>query len=105
LVSPGKAAFGAEGEAMQPIYLRLPLLTRTPDQANALFEHLSAAGIGVGRMYRRTLPEFFPELAGHALAGSERVARTLLTLPTNHHMTRADLAQIPKLVQAGLARG
>jgi hypothetical protein len=54
-------------------------------------------------MYGRTLSAFFPQVAAPPLAGSERVARTLLTLPTNHHLSAADLARIPELVRAGLA--
>jgi dTDP-4-amino-4,6-dideoxygalactose transaminase len=50
-------------------------------------------------MYRRTLPEFFPQLAGRALPGAERIARTLLTLPTNHHVQAHDLARIVALVR------
>ena len=99
---PALASAGSMGERGQPIYLRLPLLTGTPAQADALFTTLTNAGIGVGRMYRRTLPEFFPQLTGFPLAGSERVARTLLTLPTNHHLTAADLARIPELVHKGM---
>jgi dTDP-4-amino-4,6-dideoxygalactose transaminase len=83
--------------------LRLPLLTNTPAQADAIFAALSAAGIGVGRMYGRTMAEYFPQLATPMLAGSERVARTLLTLPTNHHLMPEDIARIPELVRAALA--
>lgn len=100
---PGSMNLESVGDAAQPIYLRLPLLTENPAQADALFETLASAGIGVGRMYRRTLSEFFPQLAGGSFAGSDRVARTLLTLPTNHHLTQADLLQIPELVRKSLA--
>jgi dTDP-4-amino-4,6-dideoxygalactose transaminase len=86
----------------QPIYLRLPILTNTPAQADTIFALLKAAGIGVGRMYGRTLTEFFPHLAGPSLAGSERVARTLLTLPTNHHLSAEEIARIPELVRKAL---
>jgi dTDP-4-amino-4,6-dideoxygalactose transaminase len=89
----------------QPIFLRLPLLTNTLAQADTLFALLSAAGIGVGRMYGRTLSEFFPQLAGHSLPGSERVAHTLLTLPTNYHLSPADSVRIAELVRAGLTSG
>jgi perosamine synthetase len=99
---PASTSAGAVGERGEPIFLRLPLLTGTPAQADALFTTLANAGIGVGRMYRRTLPEFFPQLTAPPLAGSERVARTLLTLPTNHHLTAADLARIPELVHKGV---
>jgi dTDP-4-amino-4,6-dideoxygalactose transaminase len=86
----------------QPIYLRLPLLTNTPAQTDTIFAALTAAGIGVGRMYGHTLQEFFPQLVAPPLVGSERVARTLLTLPTNHHISTEDIARIPELVRTAL---
>jgi dTDP-4-amino-4,6-dideoxygalactose transaminase len=89
-------------ETKQPIFLRLPLLTRTQAQADTIFTSLSTAGIGVGRMYGRTIPDFFPQLAGSPLPGSERVARTLLTLPTNHHMLVEELAKLPDLIRMAL---
>jgi perosamine synthetase len=96
----------AAGDVVEPVYLRLPMLTENSAQADAIFKTLTSAGIGVGRMYRRTLLEIFPQLASESssssFAGSERVARTLLTLPTNHHLTQADLMKIPQLVGKGL---
>jgi len=86
----------------QAIYLRLPLLTSTAAQADSLFAALTAAGIGVGRMYGRPITSFFPQLAGPALPGSERVARTLLTLPTNYHISDAEIAHIPEQIRVVL---
>jgi dTDP-4-amino-4,6-dideoxygalactose transaminase len=86
----------------QPIYLRLPLLTSTQAQADTIFAALNKAGIGVGRMYGRTITEFFPQLVGPPLPGSERVARTLLTLPTNYHLRPNEMAQIPEVIRAAL---
>ncbi len=86
------------GGAADATYLRFPLLAATPALADALEQRLWAAGIGVGRMYRRTLPEFFPQLAGPRLPGAERVATTLLTLPTNHHVQDRDLDRMAALV-------
>ena len=98
---PGLTLPTTTAPAAQPIYLRLPLLTATAAQADALARALGAAGLG--RMYRRTLAEFFPQLAAGDLSGSLRVARTLCTLPTHHHVTDADLAQMPQWVAAVLA--
>jgi dTDP-4-amino-4,6-dideoxygalactose transaminase len=88
----------------QPIFLRLPLLTSTIAQADTIFTELTAAGIGVGRMYGRTVAEFFPKIAGATLPGSERVARTLLTLPTNYHLAADEIARIPELIRNALIR-
>ena len=85
--------------AEDAIYLRFPLLAATPALADALEQRLWAAGMGVGRMYRRTLPEFFPQLAGSRLPGAERVARTLLTLPTHHYVQDRDLERMAAIVR------
>jgi hypothetical protein len=36
------------------------------------------------------------------MPGSERVARTLLTLPTNHHVQAGDIERIPELIRGAL---
>jgi dTDP-4-amino-4,6-dideoxygalactose transaminase len=107
LSTPGiVSAKSAEQRAMentkQPIYLRLPLLTSTVAQTETIHAALTAAGIGVGRMYGRTISEFFPQLAATPLPESERMARKLLTLPTNYHLTGAEIARIPEIIRATL---
>ena len=102
LTTPGIGRVTSSENTKQPIYLRLPLLTSTFAQADTIYATLNAAGIGVGRMYGRTIPEFFPQLAGAPLPGSARVARTLLTLPTNHHLTADEVTRIPTLIRGAL---
>jgi dTDP-4-amino-4,6-dideoxygalactose transaminase len=80
------------GEVDGAIYLRLPVVVQEPGLADVLQRRLAAAGIGAGRMYRRTLAEIFPALAGEAYPGSEQLAAGLLTLPTNHYVTAEDIA-------------
>jgi dTDP-4-amino-4,6-dideoxygalactose transaminase len=86
------------------IYLRLPVITADAAQAAALQQSLATAGISAGRMYRRTLAEIFPSLAGGAYPGAEQVAAGLLTLPTNPYVTAQDVARGAALVRRGLAR-
>jgi dTDP-4-amino-4,6-dideoxygalactose transaminase len=86
----------------QPIFVRLPLLANTQAQADTIFAALTAAGIGVGRMYGRTITGFFPQLVGPALPGSERVAATLLTLPTNYHLSQEVIRRVPELIRTAL---
>jgi dTDP-4-amino-4,6-dideoxygalactose transaminase len=102
VVTPDIAGISKTENTKQPIYLRLPLLTSTGAQADTIFAALSAAGIGVGRMYGRTISSFFPQLGGQAMPGSERVARTLLTLPTNYHLSDEEIARIPQQIRAAL---
>ncbi len=86
------------------IYLRLPLVVEDTDRADGLQAQLAAAGIGAGRMYRRTLDEFFPHLSGAVHPGAAQVARGLLTLPTNHYVTAADIRRGVALLRAALSR-
>lgn len=78
----------------EPIYLRLPVLV--PDEARhqEIYRRLWAAGIGVGRMYQRPLSAIFPQIPSDGNPGAELVARSLLTLPTHHYLTDADVACI-----------
>ncbi len=93
-VCPAQAGYRAE-----PIYLRLPLLVEGEERREHLFQHLWRAGIGVGRMYRRTLAEYFPQLAPATYPGADYVARHLLTLPTHHYLTQGDIERITQVFQ------
>ena len=61
--------------AAEPIYLRLPVLVRDEARHEAIFQRLWVAGIGVGRMYQRTLAAIFPQIAAGGYPGAESVAR------------------------------
>ena len=60
----------------------------------AIFKRLWAAGIGVGRMYQRTLAAIFPQIVAGGYPGAELVACALLTLPTHHYLTGVDVDRI-----------
>ena len=84
----------------EPIYLRLPLIISGAEQRERLFRRLWAAGISAGRMYGQPLSDFFPQLAAERYPGAEYVARHLLTLPTHHYLSTAD---VDKIVQICIA--
>lgn len=84
----------------EPIYLRLPLLVANETRREELFRRLWAAGIGVGRMYGRTLAEFFPALDQGPYPGAQQIAQRLLTLPTHHYVTDRDITQIAEVFRA-----
>lgn len=84
----------------EPVYLRLPLIVDSEQRRERLLRRLWAAGIGAGRMYRNSLPELFPQLATRNYPGAAAVARRLLTLPTHHYLTPADLASIASIFQS-----
>ncbi|MCC6169598.1 MAG: DegT/DnrJ/EryC1/StrS family aminotransferase [Caldilineaceae bacterium] len=93
-------AQGVDGEA---VYLRLPLVLQDVERADGLQARLAAAGIGAGRMYRRTLDEIFPALRGAAYPGATQVARGLLTLPTNHYVDSRDIRRGAAILRQALA--
>lgn len=84
----------------EPIYLRLPVIVADEERRERLFRRLWAAGIGVGRMYRRPLPNLFPQITAETYPGASYVARHLLTLPTHHYLTNVDVEQIAQIFQA-----
>jgi len=84
----------------EPIYLRLPVLVANETLREELFQRLWAAGIGVGRMYGRTLAEFLPALDQGPYPGAQQIAQRLLTLPTHHYVTDRDMARIAEVFRA-----
>ena len=85
------------------IFLRFPfVLTADAGPADRLQRRLADAGIGAGRMYRRTLAEIFPALGSGFYPGAERMARGLLTLPTNHYVRPEDIDRGAALLLSGL---
>ena len=98
-LTPIAAAAGS-----QPIYLRLPLLARSPAQRAELIARLRRAGIGAGRLYGHTLAEIlrrpFPAALpgptavnlGDDFPGATEIAQRLLTLPTHPYVQENDLA-------------
>jgi dTDP-4-amino-4,6-dideoxygalactose transaminase len=99
---PGVILPPVHGAEEGAIYLRLPLVVEEAGRADKLQARLAAAGIGAGRMYRRTLDEIFPQLRGPALPGATQVARGLLTLPTNHYVHSRDIQRGVAILRAEL---
>lgn len=100
---PGVLWPPAQGADEGAIYLRLPLVLQDAERAGGLQARLAAAGIGAGRMYRRTLDEIFPTLRGAAYPGATQVARGLLTLPTNHYVDDHDIRRGAAILRQALA--
>jgi dTDP-4-amino-4,6-dideoxygalactose transaminase len=53
-------------------------------------------------MYQHPLPHYFPHQVanGETFPGAAYVARHLLTLPTHHYLTHADVEEIVEIFQA-----
>lgn len=86
----------------QPAFLRFPIILKNKYYADAVFQALSKAGIGVSRSYTRTLPEMFSDSSPgnrQKYPGAEHLADCLLTLPT-HHMSQMDIRQIEMVFSA-----
>lgn len=75
-------------------YLRLPLLARTAALREEFYQRLWEAGIGVGRLYQKTIGEFFPQLNLGSFPNAESIAQRLLTLPTHHYLSDNDVERI-----------
>jgi perosamine synthetase len=71
-----------------------PVLVASEGRREQIFQALWAAGIGVGKMYRRALPDLFPELQGGHYPGADYVAHHLLTLPTHHYVADGDVQRM-----------
>lgn len=84
----------------EPIYLRLPVLVASESRREQIFQALWAAGIGAGKMYRRVLPDLFPELQRGHFPGADYVAHHLLTLPTHHYVADGDVERMAAAVAA-----
>jgi perosamine synthetase len=87
----------------EPVFLRLPVVVQDQERANRLFELLSREGIGVGRSYRRTMPDLFPNVFpsdGEDFPGAARLATCLLTLPTHAYLREEDFARISRVFAA-----
>lgn len=82
-------------EGADPVYLRLPLRSSAP-VVDRLYEELAARRLGASRMYPTAITGI-PGLARHLIpsaptcAEADRVARSLVTLPTHPLVTAADL--------------
>ncbi len=83
-----------DGDDVEPGFLRLPLILDSEARRDALFQALWDAGVGAGKMYKRTLAEFFPQYALTDYPGAHAVSRRLLTLPTHHYLCEADFERI-----------
>jgi perosamine synthetase len=91
----------APAQTAEATYLRLPLIVDDEERRERLFRRLWDAGIGVGRMYRHPLPHYVPhQVDDEVYPGADYVARHLLTLPTHHYLTHADVEGIVEIFQA-----
>jgi dTDP-4-amino-4,6-dideoxygalactose transaminase len=83
----------------EPVYLRLPIRTSRPEAREQLYHRLTARRLGVSRMYPSAITAI-PELQAHLAtsvqpcAEAERVAASLMTLPTHPLVEPSDLESI-----------
>jgi len=88
-----------------PGYLRFPLLVDDLEMRDRIFQQLAAAKIGVGKMYRKTLPDLIPDLKSGSYPGAEYVARHLLTLPVHQYVKEAHLNLMVQIITGITAGG
>jgi dTDP-4-amino-4,6-dideoxygalactose transaminase len=88
-----------------PGYLRFPLLVDNLEVRDRVFQQLGAAGIGAGKMYRKTLPEFFPDLNSGRYPGAEYIASHLLTLPVHQYVKEEHIKLMIQIISGAAATG
>jgi dTDP-4-amino-4,6-dideoxygalactose transaminase len=84
----------------EPIYLRWPALIEDTKRREWIYRRLRSGGIGVGKMYRQSLPDLFGELREVHCPGARFVAAHLLTLPTHHHVADREVETMVDVVQS-----
>ena len=92
-------------EASHPAWLRFPVLGADRGMRDRLFASTSTAGLGVSVSYPRALtqlPQLASELADGPMScpGAEKVAGTILTLPTHAAVRVEDQERILELAAA-----
>jgi dTDP-4-amino-4,6-dideoxygalactose transaminase len=89
------------GEAI-PRLLRYPVLTKSKEHRDRLFECFNQFGLGVSKMYQRILPELegLENICGgqESFPNAKHFADTLLTFPTHRHVTEKNIQQIKRIL-------
>ena len=93
---------GEESRAPEPIFLRFPIVFDSDAVRESAFRQLQSAGIGAGKMYRKSLATQFPDYADGVYPGAEHVASCLLTLPTHHYVADNDIVTMAELLAASV---
>jgi dTDP-4-amino-4,6-dideoxygalactose transaminase len=88
-----------------PVYLRLPILTRSEAHRSRLLKRLRAAGISASSSYPTPLGDI-PGITRYLAAGQQRcpaagsIARRIVTLPTHPGVTSRDIEQMVAIVRS-----
>ena len=85
-------------------YLRFPLLV-APDTRRRLLHEADGRRLGISWMYPTSvgrIPQLAARLAEKSYPQAERVAESLVTLPTHPLLSQEDLARIADLVEASM---
>lgn len=81
--------------------LRFPVLVEDPGKRERILAGSRRRGLGIGTLYPGAvdeIPELRPLVQGGGCPVARQVARRLITLPTHHLATRADLEEIVGLL-------
>jgi dTDP-4-amino-4,6-dideoxygalactose transaminase len=89
---------GPRSDEAGPIYLRFPLLAADERLRDDLYAALQRAGIGAGKLYGRSMADFFAAHVTGSYPGAEAVARRLLTLPTHGYVTQRDVERMVQII-------
>jgi dTDP-4-amino-4,6-dideoxygalactose transaminase len=90
---------GPHSDESGPIYLRFPLLAAEERLRDDLHAALQAAGIGAGKLYARSMADFFAGRVTGSYPGAEAIARRLLTLPTHAYVAERDIERMVAILR------
>lgn len=83
-------------------YLRFPLLVDSPQLRDRIYSRSQDRGLGVSLMYPASInriQEISSTFKGRHFPSAEKVAQTILTLPTHHFVSERDQEAISKLFE------
>jgi dTDP-4-amino-4,6-dideoxygalactose transaminase len=91
-------------------YLRFPLIFEDPADRDAALFRLTTKGLGASTMYPKPLHKVekagkFLNLELRPFPGAEKVARGIMTLPTQASVGRRDINKIVKIIREVMAAG
>jgi perosamine synthetase len=101
-ISYGARLTGEQASEAEVPYLRFPVLAGNREMRDRVYSLSQSRGLGISLMYPASInriPEISPGFNGQHFPAAEKVAETLLTLPTHHFVSEQDQQAISELLQ------
>ncbi len=91
-------------EGIVPAYLRFPLIFEDPADRDAVIFELTTRGLGASAMYPKAIHKVkeaheYMKLDLRPFPGAEKIARGIMTLPTQAGVTKSEIAKMAKIIR------